>query len=435
MSQSVEYTIKDASADDFGMSYSEGADTMKWPRPYRSYRSHTAFNEMELARIADFAELKSPDGKLVAHTATFQPFQEPKLGAKPSEDRLVFQIWDLPSGSWHFAAVFDGHAGKEIAEYAHLELPARVRRALQPLDITNAEPQLISDTLTKTIEDFDKSIADDLKALLPRDFEKLDDDSLKKLVNDQDAGSKVYDACIRCMRGSTVIIALIDRSRQNLWVANLGDCQATLAEYPIGRPDDFKATSLSSPHNARVDKEVKRVQSEHPGEEGAILNGRVLGALAVTRALSDFTFKLPPVYSTKLFLHANPGYRMSSKVHDFLPRSLTPPYVSATPEVVHRTLKNVTDTGEEIKYSLVLCSDGLTDLYYSRDWTMEGAARQIARICVKSNGEEWPGLKGNLALHLSKDAIGDDLEQQCRNLTVDLDYQHLDDTTTVVLSW
>lgn len=56
-----------------------------------------------------------------------------------------------------------------------------------------------------------------------------------------------------------------------------------MVEYPTGKPDDFKVASLSSPHNARVDKEAQRIHSEHPGEPESVLNGRVLGALAVTR--------------------------------------------------------------------------------------------------------------------------------------------------------
>lgn len=102
-----DFIIKDATATDFGMSYDDSKDSAMWPRPYRSYASHAAFNA-ELSRIVEAAEVKSKDGSLVAHTATFQPFKAPKPGAKPSEDRHVFQIWDLPTGSWTFAAIFDG---------------------------------------------------------------------------------------------------------------------------------------------------------------------------------------------------------------------------------------------------------------------------------------------------------------------------------------
>ncbi|KAL5519146.1 hypothetical protein ACEPAH_829 [Sanghuangporus vaninii] len=425
--------VKDATPIDFGMQYSQGADGIQWPQQYRSFTSHSAFNA-ELSRIADATELKSPERKFICHTATFQPFMAPKPGAKPSEDWHVFQIWDLPSGKWSMAAVFDGHAGEEIAEYAHVALPTQIRLALESIDVAKVSPQSIPEILAKAIEEFDKSIGDELKALLPKNFENLDEEALKKLVNDQESGSKVYNACIRCMRGSTAIIALIDPGMQNLWVANLGDCQAVLVEYPAEKTD-FTAAVLSSPHNARVDKEVQRVQFEHPGEREAILNDRVLGAIAVTRALGDFTFKLPAVYTTKLFVNVNLGYRMHSKVEEFIPRNLTPPYVSATPDVTHRTLKSSMSVGGRTTYALVLCSDGLTDPYYARGWTTDRIAQHFASVCSKSSGKEWDGLGGNLALHLCKDALGESLEEQSRNLTVDLDFQHLDDTTAIVLSW
>lgn len=152
-------------------------------------------------------------------------------------------------------------------------------------------------------------------------------------------------------------------------------------------------------------------------------------------ALGDFTFKLPAVYTTKVFQNATPGFRISTKVSDFLPRNRTPPYVSGTPEITHRSLQTKASEKEKTKHVLAMCSDGVTDLYLERRWTPENAARRIAEICVNFKGEQWKGLGGNLALHMSKDALGDDLEEQSRMLTVDLEFQHLDDTTSVVLSW
>lgn len=153
-------------------------------------------------------------------------------------------------------------------------------------------------------------------------------------------------------------------------------------------------------------------------------------------ALGDFTFKLPAQYTTKLFVHVNPGYRIQSKIKDFIPRNLTPPYISATPEIVHHALEDSTSSGGPTKkYALVLCSDGLTDPFYSRGWAIDRIAQHFGNVCMNSSGGEWEGLGGNLALHLCKEALGDDLEQQSRNLTVDLDFKHLDDTTAIVLSW
>ncbi|KAH8120015.1 protein serine/threonine phosphatase 2C [Phellopilus nigrolimitatus] len=431
----LEYTIKLAAADDLGSSYDNGI--VQWPRPYRSYTSHSAFNA-ELARIADAAMVTSRDGKLIAHNASFQPFSKPEANA--SEDRQVVQFWELQSGIWTFAIVLDGHAGPEMADYAQKKLPSLIRKALEAALLGgNLPPGTISDILKQVIETFDKSLKDELLAVLPGDFEKLDDKELKNIVNDQESGGRVYERVLRCMRGSTALVTLIDPGKENIWVVNLGDCQATLAEADVDKPEDFKAILLSSPHNGHVESEVRRVQSEHPNEPEAILRYRVLGALAVTRALGDFAFKLPPIYTYKIFLNASPGFRVRERVEEYMPRSLTPPYVSATPEVVHRALRpKAGRESRKRKYALVLCSDGLTDLYDARGWTQEGAARQIARVCMKGrihDAAEWDGFGGNMALCISKDALGDDLETQSLKLTVDLDFQHLDDTTVIVLLW
>lgn len=170
------------------------------------------------------------------------------------------------------------------------------------MSMVMGSPKTISDLLTKTIEDFDKSILDDLLALLPKNFEELDDDLLKRIVNDQELGGKVYNACIRCMRGSTAILTLIDPGKKNLWVANLGDSQASkyltsslrielfdegifagLAVCSATRPNDFKAVILTSPHNSNTEVESERIRSEHPGEPEAVLKGRVLGSQGPSR--------------------------------------------------------------------------------------------------------------------------------------------------------
>ena len=106
-------------------------------------------------------------------------------------------------------------------------MPAQIRKVLESIDTPDGLHRSMSDILAKSIEEFDMSIAEDLKTLLPRNFAEMGDESLKKLVNDQESGGRVYNACIRCMRGSTVIITLIDPRKENLWIANLGDCQAS----------------------------------------------------------------------------------------------------------------------------------------------------------------------------------------------------------------
>ena len=101
-----------------------------------------------------------------------------------------------------------------------------------------------------------------------------------------------------CMYGTTALVALVDPDHQNLWVANVGDCQAgrspsflSLAHHltfplvlvsPNG-PLGWKSELLTTNHNCDNDAEISRVISEHPGEPECIFDRRVLGALAPTR--------------------------------------------------------------------------------------------------------------------------------------------------------
>lgn len=45
-------------------------------------------------------------------------------------------------------------------------------------------------------------------------------------------------------------------------------------------------------HNGRDEAEVKRIRSEHPGEEECVVRDRVLGSIAVTRGQYFTSFSL-----------------------------------------------------------------------------------------------------------------------------------------------
>ena len=50
-----------------------------------------------------------------------------------------------------------------------------------------------------------------------------------------------------------------------------------------GPSGDLKASILTPIHNATIAAERERIHTDHPGEEEATLNDRVLGALEPTR--------------------------------------------------------------------------------------------------------------------------------------------------------
>ncbi|KAF9451248.1 protein serine/threonine phosphatase 2C [Macrolepiota fuliginosa MF-IS2] len=375
----------------------------------------------ELARLS-FARSTSDTDSL-----SFQPCPNP---ASANQDRYVVQQWQLPDGLWSFRAVFDGHAGHATADYAVQVLPDQLRQNLQ--SVQSRHPDQISKFLVDSIIAFDDSIAQDFLRLVPdpQAIAKMTDDQLRSIIDDLEASPERVQSIKRCMHGSTALIALLDPPKHNLWVASLGDCQAAL-----GRKDKegkWSTSLLSAFHNGCDAAEVQRIRQEHPGEAECVHNHRVLGAIAVTRALGDHEFKLPPIFTERVFARTNPGFSFSAtNLNDFLSRNHTPPYLSNRPDVRHVSLAD-RDQSQEIR--LIMCSDGLLDLYSGQS-EPSSKLDQLAEIWFNAldNRDKSLDAYNNLALALLRHALGgSDTEKVSRNITVEMQFRWMDDTTILV---
>jgi len=245
---------------------------------------------------------------------------------------------------------------------------------------------------------------------------ELPTDEIKRLINDHSSGGENYAKVIRSICGTTALIGLVDPDKENLWVANLGDCQATLGT----QTDDgeLRGCSLTQNHNATNFLERRRLRAEHPGESECIRDGRVLGALAVTRALGDFTFKLPPEFVKRVVLNVEPGFQALHKVEELINRLRTPPYLSNEAEIHHHAIT------KSDKY-LILSSDGLTDLYPRNPHACTEWVKSIATN---------EGFEDNKALRILRNALGGSEEDVVsRHLTVEMEGRWMDDTTILVL--
>ena len=238
----VSFTVKQAFAGNLGYRWTES--TANWPIDYKSYISEDAFCEALKAK-ATTDTVATPNG-IVAHTLTLQPYTKP--ASTGNEDRHTVQYWELPSGQWTFIGVFDGayedslstyyydlsskcnigHSGHETSEYAARSLPPVIRSHLENVltNDPNATPNVIGDAFSEAVQLFDNSLENDLKAVLPENFESLSDAELQIVINDRATGGRVYTRVIKCMRGACSVIAVIDPAKENLWIVNLGDCEA-----------------------------------------------------------------------------------------------------------------------------------------------------------------------------------------------------------------
>lgn len=82
----------------------------------------------------------------------------------------------------------------------------------------------ISQLLEQAIIAFDDDIGKAFLDLFPgNSIHDLSEEQIRAIVNDPAHVQKA----LRCMRGTTVLISLVDPSGENLWVASLGDCTAS----------------------------------------------------------------------------------------------------------------------------------------------------------------------------------------------------------------
>ncbi|XP_072295474.1 pyruvate dehydrogenase [acetyl-transferring]-phosphatase 1, mitochondrial-like [Eucyclogobius newberryi] len=211
--------------------------------------------------------------------------------------------------------------------------------------------------------------------------------------------------------GCTACVALV--SNGTLHVANLGDSRAVLG---VQEADgSWSAHSLTNDHNAQNQDELQRILGEHPRSERrtVVRHDRLLGQLLPFRGFGNMRFKWSPEMLS----------RVSEKRQDVtLSRHyLTPPYLSAEPEVARHRI------GPRDKF-LVLATDGLWELMH-RQTVVQLVAQQLTglqyqrplvpgagmtlgglqRLLVERRGRVQAVLEDhNAATHLLRHTLGDD---------------------------
>lgn len=155
------------------------------------------------------------------------------------EDTHVSTVFQLPSsacisGAIQFHAVFDGHGGTRVSEWLQREMVKAVERFLKS---------------EETVERALKKACETLDQVLVRD---------------------------RFESGSTCIAVLIEERTQTAWVMNVGDSRCT-----------FSNGWSSKDHKPTTNDEQTRIDLAG----GWVVNNRVSGLLAVSRAFGDWQFK------------------------------------------------------------------------------------------------------------------------------------------------
>jgi pyruvate dehydrogenase phosphatase len=130
-----------------------------------------------------------------------------------------------------------GHAGHATANHVVSTLPGLLKSALAAAVQSPVTASLISEVLGRTIAAYDDALTQDLFSIFPGGVDEIlksSKEDIDRIINGNDAN---HAKVARCMQGSTVLISLLDPSRENVWVASLGDCQAGIVYCSYTRPD------------------------------------------------------------------------------------------------------------------------------------------------------------------------------------------------------
>ena len=188
-----------------------------------------------------------------------------------------------------------------------------------------------------------------IDAAIKNGFTKLDHEIVHESVDKVlKANSKrvAAESLAPALSGSCALLSFYDSRSKLLRLACTGDSRAVLGRK--GESGRWVATPLSVDQTGSNPDEEARMRSLHPGEQGVIRNGRVLGGLEPTRAFGDASYKWTRDISEKLrksFFGRTPHQNLQ-----------TPPYVTAEPVVT--TTKIQPENGD----FLVMATDGLWEM-------------------------------------------------------------------------
>ena len=197
--------------------------------------------------------------------------EDANVKCRPSmEDRYVI-CNPLPSGGGVFLGVFDGHGGSGAADFAAEVIHHNFTNELKRAERNNASLN-ITEIMTNTYHETDSQIA---------------------------------MAGVSRSAGCTAVCAYLQvdsQGRRMLHVANAGDSRAVLCRN-ITRSGSASNNieSLTRDHKPSDPQEQARIEAAG----GNVVRGRVMGMLAVSRALGDHSLKdfvvsTPDVRSTEL---------------------------------------------------------------------------------------------------------------------------------------
>ncbi|KAG1713223.1 hypothetical protein DVH05_000943 [Phytophthora capsici] len=214
-----------------------------------------------------------------------------------------FDPWALETA---YVGIYDGHGGEECANILHEQLHSWIFKSPDA-------PSLAAKDLQDCFEALDTSVCDYL------------------LHKDDLSGSTATGLVLRPWNGKILVT-----------IAHVGDCRLVLSKR------NGETVELTQDHRLTLDAERERVLQLG----GRVVNNRVNGVMAITRAFGDLEFK--GMYGTTTASGFGRGFRDHEKV---------PALLTAKPDVSDVELDPKEDA------FLLLACDGLWDVFTSEEAT------------------------------------------------------------------
>jgi len=181
-------------------------------------------------------------------------------------------------------AVFDGYDGAKAAYFASQRLPAelsfnQITPDSSPEDVVAALTAAFSAVEEALLASVDPSVAERTQLL-----DKLPSGPEATLAFPETT-ARLEEVTAQLRGGCAAVVALLHR--EQLFVANVGDCRALLCRRD--RCGVLKVKQLSEDHTTQAPPELARLAA--CGLPAAAVTGRRLGATRCTRCLGDYFLK------------------------------------------------------------------------------------------------------------------------------------------------
>jgi protein phosphatase 1G len=215
---------------------------------------------------------------------------------KRMEDSHISDLDQGNAAKIHCFGVFDGHGGKEVAQYV------RVHFTEELVNNASYKSGNLKKALVETFLKMDEMVVENAGKIELKKFAQIskEEDEIISLrekggsnqnkqmdIFKQILGNTKDEEEIAMMTGCTASVCAIDETNKKIYFANAGDSRSVLCKNGVAYP-------MSIDHKPDLDTEKNRIYKA----DGWVSEGRVKGNLNLSRSLGDLEYKqnkrLPP---------------------------------------------------------------------------------------------------------------------------------------------